>query len=174
MTLVARALLVVVVAWSAAGCERAPVTLWVDGFVPEHVSYDVRDLGVLDDNALRALRETREIDGVLRLPADACPGVCRASEVSIYVQNRTAQPIAPPVVRLDAPPGRASRLPLAVRSAQIDPGRTGRLRFIVQRWPEENALSATLSSSVALEVTAPPAPPPPALPPAKERVTTAP
>jgi hypothetical protein len=71
--------------------------------------------------------------------------------VSVYVANRTSSPLAPPVIRLDAPAGRVPRLPLAGQAAQIDPGRTSRLRFIVERWPEEAAITATLSSSVAID-----------------------
>ncbi len=132
-----------------AACKQTPVTLWVDGFVPEHISFDVKDLGTVDDAALAA---RADIDGVLRLPEGACVAACEASEISVYIHNRTTEPMAPPVIRLDVPDGKPRRLPLAVRAVQIDPGRTGRLRFVVFRWPDEKQLTATLSQSVAVDV----------------------
>jgi len=154
----------------SAGCSKAPpVTLWVDGFAPENVSFDVIDLGPLDDAALAAQKARPDVDGVMALPPGSCPGPCRAAQVSVFVANRGTTPEPPPVIRLDAPTGKARRLPIAFRVPQVDPGRTGRVRWVVQLWPEEQQLTATLSSSVALDVkvssppspTSPPISPPP-------------
>lgn len=150
-------LLFSLVACLTAACSPAPpLSLWVDGFAPEHVSFEVNDLGRLDDVGLEARRRERAADGVMRVPAGSCPQRCRVAEVTVFVANRTGHPEAPPVVRLRAPTGRERRLPIAFGNAQIDPGRTGRIRWLVQMWPEEHDLEATLSSSVGLDITAPP------------------
>ncbi len=147
-----------VVGCLVAACSPAPpLSLWVDGFAPEHVSFEVKDVGRLDDSALEARRQERAADGVLRVPAGSCPQGCRVAEVTVFVANRTAHPEAPPVVRLRSPFGRERRLPIAFGGAKIDPGRTGRVRWLVQLWPEEQALEATVSSSVGVAITASPA-----------------
>jgi hypothetical protein len=140
-----------------AACSPAPsLSLWVDGFAPEHVTFEVKDVGRKDDGELEAWRRERAADGVMRVPAGSCPEGCRVAEVTVFVTNRTAHPEAPPVVRLRSPPGRERRLPIAFGGVQIDPGRTGRVRWLVQLWPEEQALEATVSSSVGVEITAAP------------------
>jgi len=164
-----RLLLLSAVAVLAAGCDEAPpLTLWVDGFAPEHVSFEVKDLGPLDEPAIAATRRERAADGVMRLPPGSCPDRCRVAEVTVFVTNRTASPEAPPVVRLTAPAEKPRRLPIAFGGARIDPGRTGRVRWLVELWPGEARLEATLSSSVGFDVTTTtsPAPPPPPSPPA--------
>lgn len=137
----------------AAGCTPAvPVELYVDGFNPEQVSFDVESLGALDDQALREVRRRPDVDGAMVLPPGSCAGPCRAVLVSVFVTNRSATPEPPPVVRLDVPAGKDRRLPIAFSAAAIDPGRVGRVRWLVQLWPEETSLTATMSSSVALDV----------------------
>jgi hypothetical protein len=144
------ALLAIVV---AIGCTPAvPVELYVDGFDPAQVSFDVENLGSLDDQALRDVRRRPDVDGAMLLPASSCAGPCRAVLVSVFVTNRGTHPEPPPVVRLDAPAGKDRRLPIAFSATAIDPGRVGRVRWLVQLWPEETSLTATMSSSVALDV----------------------
>lgn len=143
---------------AVGGCSKAPpLMLWVDGFPPENVSFDAEDLGHLDDAALAAQRNRPDVDGAMRLPAGSCDGPCRVAQVTVFVVNRSKTPEAPPVVRLDAPAGRVHRLPIAFHVPQVDPGRTGRVRWVVELWPEEQQLTATLSSSVTLEIAASPA-----------------
>ena len=60
------------------------------------------------------------------------------------------EPLAPPVVRLKSPTGKPPRLPIAFRGDEISNGRIGRIRWVVEMWPEEKSLTATLSSSVRL------------------------
>jgi len=132
--------------------SRTPVELYVDGFAPEQVSFDVEDLGVPDDAAIKAVAGRADVDGTMLLPAGSCDGACRAVLVSVFVTNKGKQPEAPPVVRLEAPPTRARRLPIAFTAPAIDPGRIGRVRWLVQLWPEEQRLTATLSSSVVIDV----------------------
>jgi hypothetical protein len=157
-----RRLLLSAVAVLATGCDEAPpLTLWVDGFAPEHVSFEVKDLGPLDEPAIAATRRERAADGVMRLPPGSCPERCRVAEVTVFVTNRTASPEAPPVVRLATATERPRRLPIAFSGAQIDPGRTGRVRWLVELWPGEARLEATLSSSVGFDVTSSASSPPP-------------
>jgi hypothetical protein len=145
--------------------DAPPAMVWVDGFAPENVSFDVEDLGALDDTALAARAKSADIDGVIPVEAGACGDApCRATLVSIYVNNRTGRAEAPPVLRLSSPPGKPRRLPIAFRAHQIDPGRTGRVRTIVQLWPGEERLELTLSSSVQFEVSTTPTTLPPTLP----------
>lgn len=154
---------VAAVAVCATGCDRAPpLTLWVDGFAPEHVSFEVKDLGPLDDVGIAAVRREQAADGVMRLPPGSCPDRCRVAEVTVFVTNRTGNPEAPPVVRLATPPEKPRRLPIAFGGARIDPGRTGRVRWLVELWPGEERLDATLSSSVGFDVTSTTSTPPPA------------
>jgi hypothetical protein len=149
----------------AFGCDDAPpLTLWVDGFAPEHVSFEVKDLGPLDDVGIATARREKAADGVMRLPPGSCPDRCRVAEVTVFVTNRTTTPEAPPVVRLTAPPEKPRRLPIAFGGARIDPGRTGRVRWLVELWPDEARLEATLSSSVGFDVTTTTPPPPPSPP----------
>lgn len=137
----------------AVGCKPAvPVELYVDGFEPEQVSFDVEDLGALDDAALREVRRRPDVDGAMLLPPASCSGPCRAVLVSVFVTNRSKTPEPPPVVRLDVPAGKDRRLPIAFSAVAIDPGRVGRVRWLVQLWPEETRLTATMSSSVVLDV----------------------
>lgn len=146
----------IVVATLALVCsacpQRTPVELYVDGFAPEQVSFDVEDLGALDEAAIKAIAARADVDGTMLLPAGSCDGPCRAVLVSVFVTNKSKQPEAPPVVRLDVPPTRARRLPIAFTAPAIDPGRIGRVRWLVQLWPQEQRLTATLSSSVVIDV----------------------
>jgi hypothetical protein len=137
----------------AVGCKPAvPVELYVDGFDPAQVSFDVEDLGLLDETALREVRRRPDVDGAMVLPASSCAGPCRVVLVSVFVKNHGTTPEPPPVVRLDVPAGKDRRLPIAFSATAIDPGRVGRVRWLVQLWPEETSLTATMSSSVALDV----------------------
>jgi hypothetical protein len=153
---VARAVVVVGVASggaAAGGCPgETPVHLYVDGFEPDHVRFETEDLGPQTPAQLDDLARRPDVDGAQRLPPGSCPDRCRAALVTVFVHNRGAQPEPPPVVRLDAPPGRPRRLPIAFRDTQIERGRIGRIRWLVELWPEEQTLTATLSSSVRLEV----------------------
>lgn len=165
-----RLLLAVAVAAAvfAAGCQKeTPVMVWVDGFQPENVRFEVTDLGPQTAAQLQELKARGDIDGALLLPAGSCPGPCKAAIVSIFVTNRGHDKEPPPVVRLAVPPGKERRQAIAYRGSDVDPGRVGRIRWLVEMYPEEKDLTATLSSSVRLDVTTtPPATPPPATPPA--------
>jgi hypothetical protein len=145
----------------AFGCQGGPakIELYADGFDPELVSFNVEDLGLLTDAALVDMGKRPEIDGALRLPKDVCDP-CRVAQVSVYVTNKSREPAAPPVVRLAAPKGRPSRNAIAFTGGEVSPGRTGRIRWLVALYPEEKALTATVSSSVFLDVTSSPPPPP--------------
>jgi hypothetical protein len=92
------------------------------------------------------------------LPVGSCGSACRAAIVSIFVHNRGGAE-APPVVRLKSPVGKATRQPIAFRGDEITQGRVGRIRWIVELWPGEQRLTATLSASVRL-VDLPPTPAP--------------
>lgn len=141
-----------------SACDDVEPSLVVSGFPLETVDVQSRLLGVLDEAAIEALAEDPAVDGVLRLPAGACPNGCRFAELSVYVKNPTDQPLAPPVVRTRAVEGRPPRAALAFRSDEISPGRTGRLRVVVELWPEERTLTAHLSASVFVDVTSSEAP----------------
>ena len=153
---------------SASSCTNdTPVQLWVDGFAPDNVRFEVESLGPQTAEQLQAIKGRRDVDGALLLPAGSCGGPCRAAIVSVFVTNRGTYPEPPPVVRLDVPAGKPRRLPIAFRDHQIERGRIGRIRWLVEMWPDERELSATLSSSVNLEVTSvqtPVAPPATATP----------
>lgn len=160
-----RFLLLAVVA--LAGCPKeTPVMVWVDGFQPENVRFEVQDLGEQTPAELLALKARPDIDGALLLPAGSCPSSCKAAIVSIFVTNKGSEKQPSPVVRLASPPGKERRLPIAFRANDIDPGRIGRIRWLVEMYPEEQELTATLSSSVRLEVTSTTTPEP------KEEPTT--
>jgi hypothetical protein len=138
--------------------DDAPVELWVDGFAPDDVRFEVESFGLQTAEQLATLRRRPDIDGSLLLPAGSCGGPCRAAVVTVFINNRKPDPEPPPVIRLDAPVGKPRRLPIAFRDAQIERGAIGRIRWLVELWPEERLLSATLSSSVRLEINATPAP----------------
>jgi hypothetical protein len=151
----------IAVAAGGACHGETPVQLYVDGFVPDDVRFEVESLGPQAKPELDILRRRADVDGALLLPTGSCEGPCRAALVSVFVTNRTRAPIAAPVVRLDAPPGRPRRLPVAFTDQHIERGRIGRIRWLVELWPEEGDLTATLSASVPLEVTSSPLPSPP-------------
>lgn len=133
-----------------AACSNSPVTASVYGLPAEEVSVESRDLGYAapDAWALRA-RDARYDGASLLAAADCTPG-CHATEVTLYFRNPGPAPWAPPVARLPSPPGRPARLPLAFGGTEVSPGRVGRLRLLILRWPEEKSLHIRLSSSVRL------------------------
>jgi hypothetical protein len=164
-----RLLLVVVIALAGlAACPKeTPVMMWVDGFQPENVRFEVQDLGPQTAGQLQALKVRPDIDGALLLPAGSCPSSCKAAIISVFVTNRSKEKEPSPVIRLASPPGRARRLPIAFGAADIDPGRIGRIRWLIEMYPEERDLTATLSSSVRLDVTTTPQTEPPTKEPAE-------
>lgn len=146
------------------GCQReTPLMVWVDGFQPENVRFEVQDLGPQTAEQLAAVRRQPDVDGALLLPPGTCGGPCRAALISVFVTNRGDHKEPPPVVRLAVPPGKERRMPIAFGGSDVDPGRTGRIRWLVEMHPEEKDLTATLSSSVRFDVTT--TTPPPATPP---------
>jgi hypothetical protein len=170
LLLVASVLASFVTASCRRGCGDAPaVELYVDGFEPEQVRFEVEDLGALDDAAFEARRKSPDIDGALRVEPGACAGPCRVAAVSVFLKNDGADAQPPPVVRLKSPPSRPARSPIVFQGDEISRGRIGRIRWLVQLYPEETALTAVLSSSVRLveppsSATPTPAPVPPSAP----------
>lgn len=168
-------------AWLLCGgaCRtEIPVEVFVDGFEPENVRFEVEELGARSHDELAEVSRRGDIDGVLLLPPGSCGDACRAAIVSIFVHNRGGAE-APPVVRLKVPAGKPARQPIAFRGDEISQGRVGRIRWIVELWPDERSLTATVSASVKLVVTPPASPsgtpdaaPPPTVPPPGERSTT--
>jgi hypothetical protein len=152
LSIVVVLLLMGLVPATQSACDDVEPRLVVSGFPIDSVDIDSKALGVLDDTALAAVRADRGIDGVLRLPDGSCTGGCRFAELSVYVTNTTPHALAPPVVRTRAIEGRPARAPLAFGVKEISPGRTGRIRVVVELWPEERALEAHLSSSVFVAV----------------------
>ncbi len=164
-SLVRAALAAAVFATTACKPGAPPIELYADGIDPQRVRFEVEDLGAPGHDALNALAARGDVDGKLLLPDTACDGPCRAALVSVFITNdapagsavsgsavsgRAPTPLAPPVIRLDAPAGKPARGAFAFRGAEISPGRIGRIRWIVELWPDEKALTATLSSSVFL------------------------
>lgn len=139
-----------------AGCsEKTDVELYVDGFEPKNVRFEVEELGPQTKEQLLALKGRPDVDGVLFLPDNSCNGPCKAAIVTVFVHNK-AQAEPPPVVRLKSPANRPARLPIAFRGDEISKGRVGRIRWVVEKWPEEKKLTATLTSSVRLVDPPPP------------------
>ena len=139
-----------------ASCsEQTPIQLWVDGFQPENVRFEIANLGPLRGKELGARTAAKDIDGAMLLAPGSCPDVagCRVVMVSVFVSNNGPDKEPPPVVRLAVPPTRAWRPPVVFQASDIDPGRIGRIRWLVELWPEEQDLTATLSASVRLQVT---------------------
>lgn len=138
------------------GCSAPDTNLAVRGLSAEDTSVRVKYLGPLTEEALAARRVEPDVDGVLRLPAGSCAstpiGRCAFAELSVYLKNTSEDALAPPVVRTRAPKGRARRQPLALRAKEVSPGRTGRIRWLVELWPEERKLEVEVSGSVWLEI----------------------
>ncbi len=135
--------------------SQIPVEVYVDGFEPANVRFEVEELGPQTHQALAEVSRRGDVDGLLLLPDGACGGPCRAAMMSIFVHNRGGAE-APPVVRLKVPADKPARQPIAFRGDEISQGRVGRIRWIVELWPEERSLTATVSASVKLVVTPPP------------------
>jgi hypothetical protein len=130
-----------------------PLELFVAGFAPENVQVSVTDVGRLTEEQWQESKSSRDIDGRLRVATGSCGDKpCRVAEVSVMVTNRSPSPEAPPVLRLQAPAGRPPRAAVAFGSAEISPFQVGRLRWLVELYPDENALTAVLSSSVYVTV----------------------
>lgn len=153
-----------------AGCpDETPVLVYVDGFQPENVRFEIEALGPQTAEQLQKLKARPDINDALLLPTGSCGGPCKAALISISVKNPSTSAEPPPVVRLAVPPGKERRLPIAYGGENIDAGRTGRIRWLVEMYPEEKDLTVTLSPSVRFDVkepVAPPASPPSASPPA--------
>ena len=148
---------------AAASCDdKTRVEMFVDGFQPKNVRFEVEDLGALDAAGIAELDRRPDVDGIIPLPPGSCGAACRVALVSVFVDNTgqgaTDEPA--PVVRLRSPANRPLRLPIAYRGGAIDKGRIGRIRWAVEMWPEETSLTATLSSSVQIvDAPIPPAAP---------------
>jgi hypothetical protein len=156
-----RIALVAVVLALVACQQKTDVQLWVDGFQPKNVRFEIEDKGPMAKADVDALAKRPDIDGSARLPDGTCPAPgCRVSIVSVFVHNMDsdAKPEPAPVIRLKVPEGKPARLPIAFRGGEINKGRIGRIRWVVEMYPEEKNLTAVLSSSV--ELTEPPHTPP--------------
>ena len=135
------------------GCAKdIGFLLTVRDFEPANVRATLSSLGRLDADDVKIRRAKGDLDGVALLPLGACPDACSFALVDIYVDNPTNHAYAPPVLRLDAPAGRQARLATAFRGTEISAHRTGRIRTLVELWPEEDGLEGHLSSSIFLEV----------------------
>jgi hypothetical protein len=156
---------------ATVGCTpKTEVAMFVDGFQPKNVRFEIDDKGPLDSAAIDVLAKQPDIDGALRLPPGSCAGPCRVAVVSVFVHNMDpdAQPEPPPVIRLKSPAGKPVRQPIAFRGDEISKGRIGRIRWVVEMYPEETSLTAILSSSVRLfDMPSTPLPPKAAPAPAK-------
>jgi hypothetical protein len=142
--------------FSMTGCEREVTPrLATSGIARDAVQIDVKPLGKLTDEEVANRRSTLGVDGVYRVPAGSCEGPCDWAQVSLYVENKTSERMAPPVVRVDAPRGKPLRPPLGLGADRIDPGRIGRIRWLIEMYPEEENVDIRLSSSVFFEVTEP-------------------
>ena len=139
---------------SAAGCDREVTPrLATSGIDREGVQIDIKPLGKLTDEEVANKSGTLGVDGTYRVPAGTCEDTCDWAQVSVYIENKTAEPMAPPVIRVDTPAGQPKRPPLGLGAASIDPGRIGRIRWLIELYPEEANVDIRLSSSVFFEVT---------------------
>ncbi len=92
--------LLVAFALVAACTKPTPVMMWVDGFEPDNIRFEIEDLGPTDAAALVARGKQGDVDGSAFLPANSCDGPCRAVLVTAFITNRTANKEPPPVMRL--------------------------------------------------------------------------
>jgi hypothetical protein len=134
---------------AAAGCSDVEVEMSAYGVDAESVRLELKELGRLDAAGLKARRDMGDIDGTSFL-AECGEQPCRVVELTVFVENKTGEPMMPPVVRMKSPEGRARRLPVALRAQEISPGRIGRIRWLVSLWPEEAHLVTDISGSVSL------------------------
>ncbi|MCP4503589.1 MAG: hypothetical protein GY822_26960 [Deltaproteobacteria bacterium] len=133
---------------SGSACESVDLSATHTGFEDDTVDIMIRPLGKLSQKEFEVWRNKIDVEQALRLPAKSCEGDCRFALLTVYVENRTSASFAPPVVRLDAPKNRVPRGAIAFGVDEISPGRKGRLRWLVELWPEEKSLSANISSSI--------------------------
>jgi hypothetical protein len=148
-----RLLLLGALATSAAGCRVLPVDASVYGIPADRVRVEVEELPAQPPAQLAERARAPDIDGTSLLSSTDCPDGCQAAIVTLYIENPDAEPMPPPVLRIDAPPGKPERLPVAFRGLDISPGRIGRIRVLVALWPGEAHLRLRLSSSVRIEAT---------------------
>ncbi len=137
---------------SLVGCDEVETRVSAQRLPPQSVELDVEELGPLTEKAVRFYAARPEVDKIYRLPAGSCAGDCAFLEVTAWIRNKTEQRLAPPVIRLTAPPGRPPRAPIALRAEEVSPGRTGRIRVLVELWPEEKTLDVDLSGSTFFSV----------------------
>ena len=131
---------------------------------PENVSLEVNDPGPLDDAALAGLKARPDVDGVMALPPGSCDGPCRAALVSVFVANRGTNPDPRPSFAWTPPWAEPDGCPSRFACRRWTRPH-GRVRWVVQLWPEEAQLTATLCSSVKLDVNVSPPVPAPSTPP---------
>ena len=138
-------------AWLVAGCTAQPPVLYVSGLNLDAVDVSVTDEGVLNRREQEERAAEQGADAVLRIDDPACAVErCPFQTVSIYIKNTGPEPLPPPVVRIEVPRGRPARKPVAFGAQAIGPGRTGRIRWLIQRYPDEGPLRLHLSASVFL------------------------
>jgi hypothetical protein len=150
------ALALVITVVALVGCERevAP-RLATSGIDREAVQIDIKALGKLTEQEIADKRAYLGIDGIYRVAAGTCSDGCDWAQVSVYIENRSTERMAPPVVRVDTPKGKPIRPPLGLGADRIDPGRIGRIRWLIEMYPEEQNVDIRLSSSVFFEVNEP-------------------
>ncbi|MFZ9887374.1 MAG: hypothetical protein ACO3JL_07715 [Myxococcota bacterium] len=139
----------------SVGCIDTSATKFVlvaSGLESRDLLLETRPLGTPERVLLEARLAAGDVDGAALLPDDACGGPCRSVELTLFVQNRTSAPAAPPVVRLSSPEGRAPRPPVVFQAEEISPGRSGRIRWLMSLWPEEQRVEVRPSASVFFEV----------------------
>lgn len=135
------------------GCaQEVEPELTVRDFDVASVRMMVESLGKMTAADVKKRRAKGDIDGVAQLPDGTCDGPCHFAQLDVYIKNDDTTPIAPPVLRLDAPKGRPARRAVSFRGHEISPRREGRIRWLVALYPEEERISAHLSSSVFFDL----------------------
>ena len=136
-----------------AGCQEITAQIWIHGLPLDDVFVEVENLGHLSPTELENAGRRASVDRLISLPKNACGAEhCKAILVTTFIENKTSDPLPPPVIRLESPPGKPKRQALTSNFGEIEPGRTGRIRFITSMWPGEKELRIHLSGSVRLGI----------------------
>ena len=139
-----------------SGCQDITAQIWIHGIPLNDVFVELDNLGRLSTTELQQQGRNNSVDHLISLNDRACDSKhCRAVLVTVFIENKSPEPLPPPVIRLDSPKGKPIRQPFTSSYGEIDPGRTGRIRFITRLWPKEDELNIHLSGSIRLELKEP-------------------
>lgn len=137
--------------------EQQNIPVFVHGLPAQQIQIEQENLGEIAPEEWRYLEARPDIDGVDTGGTPCTTQICHGVLVTLFIENPSEVPWAPPMVRVrrQMPPQRG--LPIAFSGREISPKRIGRLRVLLHAPTDTPAISLHLSHSVSVDVSTSPA-----------------